>query len=581
MKRTSRRSHERSRMTFLRRTRQEEDKGEYIMAKTNSQYDVFISYRRKSGVDDARLLQQALKARGYEVFFDYDSLRVGKFDEKIFEAIKEAAVFILMLTEGALDGCANEEDWVRAEIECAIDNRRQIIPVLPSNHKLSFPDNLPPELSVIPLLQVSELNKASLFDESVDKIVQNSFPDYLIKRSVDGNKSTEPTDDGTPVVLPFGEKLIQHLDQWLPWEYFRAVAGLEFSGKDGNVSLVAHAVGSPWGVFLIGFNDSISECTSDTEVKIPTDEQMQACAAVTAKKCGLREHLVRYLFAVPEDLLRERANSFPEWVVSAVGAVDDLKLRMNETRTVDWANKHRDITKCLEKLPMSHSGREANIIKHFNARTVDEAEDGAALLAWAEDPSEALLDAAEKACLFLRENDRRGVAEGVLSWFRVMADRGNVIAMDHYGWLLDGGDEERVRWFRKAVNRGGAHAQNSLGYCLQVGRGVPKDRVEALRWFRASAAKGNRFGQCSLADLMGPHADPAFLPQDWNEAFRLYRLSANQGWHWAQYHLGECYEKGLGTPKNLLEARRWYGEAAKNLNEDAQAALKRIESMLQ
>ena len=32
-------------------------------------YDVFISYRRETGVDDARLLQQALKARGYEVFF--------------------------------------------------------------------------------------------------------------------------------------------------------------------------------------------------------------------------------------------------------------------------------------------------------------------------------------------------------------------------------------------------------------------------------------------------------------------------------------------------------------------------------
>ncbi len=534
------------------------------MAKTNSQYDVFISYRRKSGVDDARLLQQALKARGYEVFFDYYSLRVGKFDEKIFEAIKEAAVFILMLTEGALDGCAKEEDWVRAEIECAIDNGRQIIPVWPSDQKLSFPGNLPPKLRDIPLLQVSELNKASLFDESVNKIVQNSFPDYLIKRSVDGNKSTEPTDDGTPVVLPFGEKLIQHLDQWLPWEYFRAVAGLEFSENGGKVSLTAHAVGSPWGVFLIGFNDSISECTSDTEVKIPTDEQMQACAAVTAKKCGLREHLVRYLFAVPEDLLRERANPFPQWVVSAAVAVDKLKLFENETHTVNWAKKHRDITKCLEELPMSHSGREANIIKHFNARTVDEAEDGAALLAWVDDPSEALLDAAEKVFHFLRKGGGGRVAEGVRSWFRVMADRGNVIAMDHYGWMLDGDYGERVRWFRKAAERGGAHAQNSLGFCLQVGKGVPKDRVEALRWFRASAAKGNRFGQCSLADLMGFHADPAFLPQDWEEAFRLYRLSAEQGMYWAQVHLSECFEKGLGTPKNLVEARRWREAAAKN-----------------
>ena len=59
-------------------------------------YDVFISYRRKTGADDARLLQQALRARGYEVFFDYESLRDGKFDERIFAAIDEAPVFILM-----------------------------------------------------------------------------------------------------------------------------------------------------------------------------------------------------------------------------------------------------------------------------------------------------------------------------------------------------------------------------------------------------------------------------------------------------------------------------------------------------
>ena len=33
-------------------------------------FDVFISYRRETGADDARLLQQALRERGYNVFFD-------------------------------------------------------------------------------------------------------------------------------------------------------------------------------------------------------------------------------------------------------------------------------------------------------------------------------------------------------------------------------------------------------------------------------------------------------------------------------------------------------------------------------
>ncbi len=149
-------------------------------------YDVFISYRRKTSVDDARLLQQALKARGYKVFFDYESLRVGKFNEKIFEAIDEAPVFILMLAQGSLDECANRGDWVRAEIERAICNGRQIIPVSSSVQNLSFPDYLPTSLREIPFMQVSELNKASLFEESVDKIVENCFPDYLKRKSRSG-----------------------------------------------------------------------------------------------------------------------------------------------------------------------------------------------------------------------------------------------------------------------------------------------------------------------------------------------------------------------------------------------------------
>lgn len=60
------------------------------MAMPMGKYDVFISYRRSTGADDTRLLQQALKARGYNVFFDYDSLRDGKFDEMILAAIEDA-----------------------------------------------------------------------------------------------------------------------------------------------------------------------------------------------------------------------------------------------------------------------------------------------------------------------------------------------------------------------------------------------------------------------------------------------------------------------------------------------------------
>ena len=565
-------------------------------------FDVFISYRRETGAGDARLLQQALKARGYNVFFDYDSLRDGKFDEKIFEAIDEAPVFVLMLTERALDRCVDADDWVRLEIERAIAKGKKIISVAPSDQKWSFPENLPESLCAVKTEQASELNKASLFEVSIDKMIEERFPnDMRRKRKAKANtsavpptslpESPRPADEMPKKPFPFGERLYLDLDKRLSdlsWDSFCVVAGLEYRDSDGQVGLTAHVVESPWGVFIVGYNDVVSEGTSDQDIQIPTKEQMAAFAESTAKHCGLPRRLVKYFFVVSEEMLGNRPKSFPVWGRDIESVVDELKCFLPLRHELNWGKEYRRIRKCLESLPTTHWGREANIIKHIKAKTVEEVEDGASLLAWVDNPSEELLDAAEKACYFLRENDGWRIAEGVRSWFRVMADRGNVIAMDHYGWLLEGGFEERVRWFRKAAELGGPHAQNSYAYCLRKGEGVDVNQDEALKLLRESALRGNRFGQCNLADLQGFHCNHVLLSQNWGEAFRLYCLSANQGHPWAQYHLGECYEKGLGTRMDPPEAREWYKRAMRpdpwykmvpnqeELNKMAQDALRRL-----
>ena len=91
--------------------------------------DVFISYRRTTGLDKARIFQQALKARGFTVFFDFDSLQDGVFNHAIFKAIEECKVFIAFLSEGSLDRCANEDDWVRTELEHAFKFDKKVIPI--------------------------------------------------------------------------------------------------------------------------------------------------------------------------------------------------------------------------------------------------------------------------------------------------------------------------------------------------------------------------------------------------------------------------------------------------------------------
>ena len=156
-------------------------------------YDVFISYRRATGTNDARLLEQALKVRGFNVFFDYDSLRNGKFDEHIYKAIEDAPVFILIMTTGCLDDCINEGDWVRLEIEHALKNGKIIIPIAPSDQTWAFPSNMPPSMKELKMIHVSCLDKTALFDASIEIIIENRFPSELKRKTkkIANNPSTK------------------------------------------------------------------------------------------------------------------------------------------------------------------------------------------------------------------------------------------------------------------------------------------------------------------------------------------------------------------------------------------------------
>lgn len=69
---------------------------------------VFISYRREGGRDIARNIYERLSMSGYTTFFDYDSMRNGKFNTQIFKAIEQASDFILILSKDALGRCVNK-----------------------------------------------------------------------------------------------------------------------------------------------------------------------------------------------------------------------------------------------------------------------------------------------------------------------------------------------------------------------------------------------------------------------------------------------------------------------------------------
>jgi formylglycine-generating enzyme required for sulfatase activity len=105
---------------------------------TRIEKTVFISYRR-TDVYAALAVYQDLTGHGYDVFFDYTSIPSGDFEQIIIGNIKARAHFVLILTPTSLERCSEPGDWLRREVETAIDEKRNIVPLFLKGFRFSAP----------------------------------------------------------------------------------------------------------------------------------------------------------------------------------------------------------------------------------------------------------------------------------------------------------------------------------------------------------------------------------------------------------------------------------------------------------
>jgi Flp pilus assembly protein TadD len=90
---------------------------------------VFLSYRR-TNAPWALAIFQSLYNEGYDAFLDFNGIASGDFETLILENIKARAHFIILLTPSALEPCNLPGDWLRREIETALETRRNIVPLM-------------------------------------------------------------------------------------------------------------------------------------------------------------------------------------------------------------------------------------------------------------------------------------------------------------------------------------------------------------------------------------------------------------------------------------------------------------------
>src|SRR5262245_33638204 len=137
---------------------------------------VFISYRRTDESWGLAIFQD-LTQHGYDVFIDYDGIASGNFEAVILENIRARAHFLVLLTPTALERCGDPKDWMRREIEAALDSERNIVPLMLEGFDFGTPaiaTQLTGKLAELKKYNGLEIPKARFFSSEMERL-RNKF----------------------------------------------------------------------------------------------------------------------------------------------------------------------------------------------------------------------------------------------------------------------------------------------------------------------------------------------------------------------------------------------------------------------
>ena len=168
-----------------------QNKDNYCGKKKNmtNHYDIFISYKRKS-LPTANNLYYRLTTRGYSTFFDLEEMGRDNFNVQLLNYIENAKDVFVILEEGALDGCKQdnweEKDWFCHEIAFALEKKKNIIPILLNGYQMPSQDFFPDRLKELSLKNAPEFN-FSFFEAYLDKLIEK---EYLLSKPNIQDKAT-------------------------------------------------------------------------------------------------------------------------------------------------------------------------------------------------------------------------------------------------------------------------------------------------------------------------------------------------------------------------------------------------------
>ena len=130
-------------------------------------------------------------------------------------------------------------------------------------------------------------------------------------------------------------------------------------------------------------------------------------------------------------------------------------------------------------------------------------------------------------------------------------------------------------WLLRAAQHGSAQAAFNVGVMYERGFVVERDSVQAVEWYRKAVQANLPMAKHNLALML---RDGKGAPRDGKEAVELLRSATRQGMAASMFALGDVYERGDGTSKDLATALAWFAITAEferqtNRNGESESAL--------
>ena len=158
----------------------------------------------------------------------------------------------------------------------------------------------------------------------------------------------------------------------------------------------------------------------------------------------------------------------------------------------------------------------------------------------------------------------RGVGEGFAEaayWLDLLYDWGHGVGRD---------PRTAYQWFSEAAEQGHGETQRVIGVCLELGKALKQDFVQAAVWCGHPVWRNN---VKAMRNLVYMYYFGSGVTREHAKAASLFRSAAALGSDDARYDLGFVHYNGDGIPRDLPLAVHYLGQEAEGGNGDAQLML--------